>query len=104
MFYCDVPFYGMASSKSQTKRVLREFVYEDLDKEGLSRKLKNIEHRTSGANPHNIGMAASAYLSSSSVSDKTEREAKEIVVSVFPTKDMKRVFAHDFVEEVKDSS
>ncbi|WP_149799736.1 hypothetical protein [Halorubrum xinjiangense] len=94
----------MASPKSQTKRVLREFVYEDLDGEELSRELKDIERRTSGANPHNIGMAASSYLSSSSISGETEREAKKIVVSVFPTRDMKRVFAHDFVEEVKDST
>ena len=93
----------MASPKSQTKRVLREFVYEDMDREDLKRKIKNVERHTEGANPHNIGMATSAYLSSSAINEKTEREAKEIVVSVFPTRDMKRVFAHDFVEEVKDS-
>lgn len=93
----------MASAKNETKSALRDFVYGDLDCEGLSRKIKNIERNTKGANAHNIGMAASAYLSSSPINEEAQREAKEAIISVFSDRDMKRVFAHDFVEEVRES-
>jgi len=90
--------------KSETKRALREFVYEDLDHDGLARKIKNIERHTEGANPHNIGMAASGYLSSTPMNEETERAAKETIIETFPTRHMKRVFSHELVDKVKDRS
>jgi hypothetical protein len=91
----------MSLVSKRTRQALREFVYGDLTRAELSRRISNIEHRTEGANPHNVGMAASAYLSSTSVNKTTEREGKKAVISAFPTEDMKQIYSRRLVDEVK---
>jgi len=91
----------MSLVSKRTRQALREFVYEDLTRDELSRRISNIERRTEGANPHNVGMAASAYFSSNSVSEITERDAKKAVIAAFPAEDMKQIYSRRLVDQVK---
>jgi len=90
----------MSSVKGATKKVIGDYLYNDLGKRALHNKLKNIETGFDGANPHNIAMAASGFLHSHPMSSEKEAEIRTVVIQTFPQRHMKSVFSHDTVEKV----
>lgn len=73
----------MGQVRNQTHSALRKFVYEELEGDQLKRKLRHIEQDTTGANPHNIGMATLEYVNTSVINGETEREIKQILADTF---------------------
>ena len=74
----------MGKVRNETQSALREFVYEDLEKDQLKQRLRRVERDIIGANPHNIGMATFEYVNSRSTNEENEREIKQVLADTFP--------------------
>lgn len=85
----------MGKVRNQTHSALREFVYEDMNGDQLKRKLRRIEQGTTGANPHNIGMATFEFLDGA-ISDQTERNIKQLLVDTFPHSKLPGTFPEEW--------
>ena len=88
----------MGKVRNQTKSALREFVYEDLEEDQLKQKLRRVDRKTTGGNPHNIGMATFEFVDSSVINEKTEREIKQILAGTFPDHKLPGTFPEEWNE------
>jgi len=86
----------MGKVRNQTQSALREFVYDDVTKDRLKRKLRVIERETNGANPHNIGMATFEYVGQSSINEQTERDIKQVLSETFPDRKLPGTFPEEW--------
>lgn len=89
----------MGEVRNQTKSALREFVYEDLEENQLKQKLRRVERKSAGGNPHNIGMATFEFVDSSAINEKTEREIKQMLAETFPDHKLPGTFPEEWNEE-----
>ncbi|TKX87622.1 hypothetical protein EXE43_02155 [Halorubrum sp. SS5] len=89
----------MGSVRNKTNSALREFVYEDLTRDQLKQKLRRIDRQTSGASPHNIGMAVFAFTGKDGIGEDTEREVKHILADTFPDHALPGTFPEEWEGE-----
>lgn len=89
----------MGKVRNRTKSALREFAYEDEKKNQLKRKLRRVERKTAGANPHNIGMATFEFVNSSAINEETEREIKQVLAETFPDHKLPGAFPEELDED-----
>ena len=86
----------MGEVRNQTQSALHKFVYEDSTENQLKRKLRMIDRETTGANPHNIGMATFEYVNKSAINDHTEREIKQVLAETFPDRKLPGAFPEEW--------
>ncbi|VTT86241.1 hypothetical protein DM2_2279 [Halorubrum sp. DM2] len=74
-------------------------MYEDLGPDQLKQRLRRIDRKTTGASPHNIGMATFAFINRDIINKDTEREIKQILADTFPDHALPGTFPEEWAGE-----
>lgn len=74
----------MGKVRNRTQAALREFVGGNIEEKQLKHKLRRVERRTTGGNPHNIGMATFEFTNRSAIDDETEQKINRVHANTFP--------------------